>query len=490
MKETSPTGLNEWLHFLKDKKFPVREKHLSRLKSQIKNGDTLDNMRSNIASDPLLAFAILNEANRNIRNKNNDITSPIHAAAIVGINGIVRLIPNFVSYHLDPKQPSPHLSAFLSEVQTSYEAASIAKHWVNKKQPSASDDIFWITLFRDVAKWLLWLYAYPTMSRVNKRLKKGEAASLVELSELGCRLDELTARLLILWHTPHRIVEGFYSKNVPNSSELQTLAHLAHDTTKLPDFTTDKRLTILINNPLIFSYCANKVAHEAHLMGWDSKNLPFLYRVVSASMHCYLSEITYTTHIATVESARHYNIGGKAPLALQLLNPDLYLHFAPKPKAPACPVASLKKALNKHTLFDTKQKAHMAFKAIKKSVPSMTHCIIFKYTNHKILPLFQSGHTVNAVKSVTWNSHSTVFSKLYQQPTAVHLSGKKLQASLMSLPAGAEQILVKQSQLVLLSTNVTLKETVIFWIETTSDFNSKDYTTLKRIVSAISYNAV
>ncbi|WP_236037277.1 HDOD domain-containing protein [Marinomonas vulgaris] len=474
---------------MKDKKFPVREKHLSRLKNQIKNGDTLDNMRDNIASDPLLAFAILNEANRNIRNKNNDITSPLHAAAIVGINGIVRLLPNFAPYYLDPKQTSPHLSAFLSEVQTSYEAASIAKLWVSKKQPSGSDDIFWITLFRDTAKWLLWLYAYPTMTRINQRLKKGEAASHVELSELGCRIDEITARLFILWHTPHRIVEGFYSKNVPNSSELQTLAHLAHDIDQLPNLTENKRLTILINNPLIFSYCANKVAHEAHLTGWDSKHLPFLYRVVAASMHCYLSEITYTAHIATVQSARHYNIGGKAPLAQQLLNPDLYLRYAPKPKTPNCPVSSLKKALNKHSLFDTKQKANMALKAITKSIPSLKHCIIFKHANHKTLPLYQSGYEINKVKMVKWNTHSSVFSKLSQQATAVHFSNKTLESAQVSLPYGADKILEKNSQLVLLSTQVTQKETVIFWIETSAAFNQKDYTTLKKIVSAISHRA-
>ena len=79
MIDKSPSGLNEWLHFLKNKKFPVRAVNLARLKTQIKRTeDTLDGMQANIASDPLLAFAILNEANHIIPNKNNEIKTPFH----------------------------------------------------------------------------------------------------------------------------------------------------------------------------------------------------------------------------------------------------------------------------------------------------------------------------------------------------------------------------------------------------------------------------
>jgi HD-like signal output (HDOD) protein len=490
MKDKSPSSLNEWLHFLKNKKFPVKAVNLARLNTQIKRTeDTLDAMQENIASDPLLSFAILNEANRIVPNKNGEIKTPFHAAAMVGMNGIARLFPRFLSYDLT-KKPTPNLSAFLSEIQISYEAATMARHWAIEKRSGNEDDIFWVTLFRDSARWLLWFYAYPIMTTINQKIQQGDTSSQAELSTLGCRIDELTIRLCAYWNTSNQIIDSFLTKHIPNKNEMQTLAHLAHHPDELPGFTEDKRLTILVNNPLIFTYCANKVAHEANRMGWDSKKLPFFYRVVATVMHRHIGEIIQTAHFSSTEAARLYNTKGKIPLAKQLLDPELYTdkQSPQSKKTKLSPIAALKDTLSKKTNYEAKQKANLALKAIKQAIPNTQHCIIFKHSNNKCSPLFQFGYNLDVIRAIQWNAPSSIFKKLSNKKSATHLFGTKLDSVLKDFPHTSDQIIDSNSHLILASTTTSEHETVILWLETRTEFNDKDYKNLKQIVSLISHS--
>ena len=494
MIDKSPSGLNEWLHFLKNKKFPVQAVSLARLKTQIKRTeDTLDGIQANIASDPLLAFAILNEANRIVPNKNSEIKTPFHAAAMVGMNGIEKLLPQFAPYNLNAKEKPAPLIAFLSEIQISYEAATIARRWAIEKLTSHEDDIFWITLFRDAARWLLWFYAYPTMTIIEQKIQQGEKASQAELNTLGCRIDELTVHLCTHWHTPNKVIESFLTKHIPNAKELQTLAHLAHHPDELPGFTEDKRLTILTNNPLIFSYCANKVAHEANRMKWDSKNLPFFYRVVATIMHRRIGEIIQIAHLASTEAAKLFNKGGKISLAQQLLDPNLYNQRAVPPtkfNALLSPLAELKRAVVKSNNQGTKQKASLALKTILKAIPNVQHSILFRHSDNKVSPLYQSGYNIEIIKAIKWNAPSGVFKKLSQKKSASHLAGVKLNKIISELPNGSDQIIDKNSHLMLASTQTSANEMVIFWLETRTKFSENDYKTLKKIVSLISHTTL
>ena len=133
MNNKSPFGLNEWLLYLQDRKFPVGSDSIAKLKKQIKTPDeTLDRMQKNIASEPLLAFAILNQANTMVEYKRNDIKSPIHAASMIGMTGIGKVFDVLEPVTIQSKNGAH--AAFLREVQISYEAAAIAKRWAIEKK--------------------------------------------------------------------------------------------------------------------------------------------------------------------------------------------------------------------------------------------------------------------------------------------------------------------------------------------------------------------
>lgn len=488
MSSKSPSGLNEWLSFLKAKKFPVRAGNLARLKAQIKRTeDTLESMQKNIASDPLLAFAILNEANRIVPNKHNEINTPFHAAAMVGMNGIHNLFKRFDAYETRGRKLPDHLKAFIREIQTSYEAATIARHWSIEKLTSHEDDIFWTTLFRDAARWLLWYYAFPQMAEIEQRLQDGESANKAEMAVLGCRIDELTVQLCTFWNTPNNIIESYLNKQIPNTEELQELAHLAHHPDELPGFTEDRRLTILINNPLIFSYCATKVAHEAARNGWDAKQLAFFYRIIATVMHRRIGDVIRTAHFASTEAAKLYNMRGKRPMALQLLDPDLYTakSASRRKKVAESPLQQLKKALARSENQGSKNQASLALKAIKQAIPNTQHSILFKHNQRKAQPLLQFGYKLEVLKKINWNASSKVFSKLAGGVSASHLHGTKLHAMVSGLPDSSDQIIDNESHLMLASAKLSGDEMMIFWLETRSSFEDKDFKTLKQIVSLI-----
>lgn len=486
MKDKTPSGLNEWLQFLKSKKIPVKAGTLQRLKNEIEaEEDTPNEISACIVSDPFLAFSILNEANRVIPNKDNDIKSPIHAAAIIGTNGIKRLFPTLAPYRLSATKNTPHIISFLNEIQTSYDAATIAKYWATDKHINITEDIFWITLFRDVVRWLLWFYARPAMLTINLKLKQGHKSNQAEMSALGCRIDELSTHLYHHWHTPKKITDSLLTNNIPNASELQTLARLAHNPDTLPEFTKNQRLTILINNPMVFSYCANLVAHEAKLMKWDSKNLPFLYRVVATVMHRHITDVSHIAHLSSIEAARQFNHWGALSLAQQLIDPNLYINTDGL-AAPASPIAVLKQALGRNTTFDTKQKANMALKTFFKAIPHAKACLIFRYSNNKLSPILQHGYSPEIIKSIKWDAPSTIFSTLRKKRSAAHFSGKAFINMQKELPLNASQLLSKNSQLILVSTLVTDKEMIIFWAETQGQYSEQDYNNLKKIASLIS----
>ena len=162
MSDKSPASLEEWLIYLKDKKFPVGSNNLTKLQNQLKSPKgAIDSLQSSILAEPFIGFMAISVANQIAKSNNSQIKTPTHAVSMVGIDGLNKIISQ-----LYPCQFSINNRAhceFLKQVQISYEAACIAKFWSIEKRHANNEEIFWVTFFRDAAKWLLWFYCYETM---------------------------------------------------------------------------------------------------------------------------------------------------------------------------------------------------------------------------------------------------------------------------------------------------------------------------------------
>ncbi|MBM6549713.1 HDOD domain-containing protein [Marinomonas ostreistagni] len=488
MNNKSPFGLNEWLLYLQDRKFPAGSESIAKLTKQIKTPDeTLDRMQKNIASEPMLAFAILNQANTIVEYKRNDIKSPLHAASMIGMKGIGQSLSKLDSYTPSSKNKA-HIS-FLREIQISYEAAAMARRWAIDKKISHTEDVFWLTFFRDAVRWLLWYHACDAMEQITQRLRRGDSPIKTEMELLGCRIDELSVALFKYWKVPNIIIDSFLTDQVPTAEELQSIARLTHTPDQLPGFAEDKRITILMNSPLILAYCATRVAQEANVMGWASKQLPFFYRVIAAILHIRLGDAIQLTHYACVEAAQDARYSAKPSLAAQLLSPMLYTrpsesgagNLAKKVKSD--PLTALQKQLE-HTQ-EPKPRASLAMKAMLRLFATASQQIlILKHdqATNKLSPMLQYGLDLELIKKVQWNTPSSVINKLISKRVAVHFNDSKLSTMFEQMPAGSKSLFASGQHLFLASAPVTDTETYIYWLIGNEALDGKQFDLFKRII--------
>lgn len=485
MKNKSPFGLNEWLLYLQDRKFPVGSDSIAKLKKQVKTPDeTLDRMQKNIASEPLLAFAILNQANTIVEYKRNDIKSPIHAASMIGMSGIGKAFDTLEPVNIN-KNHDAH-AAFLREVQISYEAASIARRWAIEKKISHVEDVYWITFFRDAIRWLLWFHSFAEMSQITQRVRRGESSNRAEVAILGCRIDELTVALFKHWKAPTVIIDSFLTDQVPTAEELQSIARLTHTPEQLPGFAEDKRITILMNGPLTLAYCATRVSHEANIVGWGSKNLPFFFRVIAAILHIRLGDAIQITHFATTEAAREEKPSGKASLAAQLLSPILYTRTtstSTTTKKTSNPLSQLQTKLKGVT--DSKQRTTLALKALLTLFKGSSNKVLILHHNKrddKLKPILQFGLETDKLKSIRWSTPSSVIAKLTSKRVAVHFDHQKLMNMIKDMPPGTENLFEANQHLFLASSPVDEENTYIYWLIGQAQLNREQFDTFKKVI--------
>lgn len=491
MNDKSPFGLEEWLTFLQHKKLPVSAGNFSRLKKQLKSPDeTLDKLQNNISSEPFLAFTILSEANKVVSNKRADIKTPNHAASMVGMNGLSKVLNKLEPCEFSKKNAA-HQN-FLRQVQISYEAASIAKRWAIEKRSNTSEDIFWITFFRDAARWMMWFYAESQMNLMISLIKEGKSPKIAEESAIGCRLDELAVKIFQAWQIPSIIIHSFLTDHIPNPKELQKLADLAKDPDSIPGFTEDKRLTILANSPLLLAFCATKIAHGANNTNWASKNLSLYYQVIACVLHCKQGKVIQATHYATVEAAQLYSHSDKIPIACQLLSPNLYTTKQIRKNSPS--IDKLQQASNvisqlyKNFKGDKKLLIKETLKTIKIVIPNAQHALVLvaKHPSKKISPVLQFGYDLETLKQINWNTPSVVFSHLIQKQSVSNLPSHKLKNTINKFPLPAQQILDERGHLLIGSCPQKLGSAFIIWLDTREKFEDADFTTFKSIILTLS----
>ncbi|GAB3482706.1 HDOD domain-containing protein [Marinomonas epiphytica] len=481
MQNSSPSNLEQWQSFFSEKKFPVGARNLSMLRRLFNDEESrFEHIQNIIEKEPMLGLAVLIEATQSSTNKENDIKSPIHAASMIGMNKIIKL-PN----RLEPFVNNSKASAmYLRGLQTSYEAAYIAKQWASIKFPNQEEDIFWITFFRGAVRWMLYFYAEPTISACENAIRKGAKPEQAEQERFGCRLDELTPHLLNLWGAPNAIIQSFLAQNLPNTKEMTALAELTPHPDLQPKFTEDKTLALLINKPLFLSHCAHRVAYEVRLKDWDSKELTFYYRVIASALHVPFSKVISLTHLAAARAANFSKLSHR-PLACKLLNPNLFYRGGRSKPRTLKGLDRLKSALLPHK-GDNTQQAKIALKAIKKRIINTHRVLIISIKNQHCRPIAQFGHNVSTIKSNNWNAPSSTLQRLSQKRSATHLQGSKLNKVGAGLPDQAPIMLNGCKQAIFASAPVSNNEVLVFWLDTEQDFSDNDYKDLKQIITTLS----
>lgn len=484
MSDKSPASLEEWLIYLKDKKFPVGSNNLTKLQNQLKSPKgAIDGLQSSILAEPFIGFMAISVANQVAKSNNSQIKTPTHAVSMVGIDGLNKIISQ-----LYPCQFSNNNRAhgeFLKQVQISYEAACIAKFWSIEKRHANNEEIFWVTFFRDAVKWLLWFYCYETMHTLTQAIKSGKKSKEAEEELFGCRLEQLTVKLFQYWEIPSIIVDSFKTENTPTAKELKALADLTKDPDNIPLDPDDRRLNFLANHSLLFAVCASKLAQIANQSGWDSRNLENYYKIISAALHCKQAKTIKAAHAACVESARLFPSNFKVPLAKQLLSPKLYLKD-PIKTAKTTPLTKLQKAFSSSKITH-KECLVFSIKTIQALLKPASQVLILDYdaVQDKIKINLQFGYDISTLKQAKWDSQSKILKQLLQKPSATLLDKNKINQVLNHLPAALKLDLKENKNLIFTSFRISKTNWKIIWVASNQSFSESDFNNVKRITNIL-----
>ncbi|EAQ63982.1 hypothetical protein MED121_20471 [Marinomonas sp. MED121] len=487
MSNKSPTSPEEWLTHLKDKKFPVGSKNLTKLQKQLTSPKgAIDGLQTSILAEPFIGFMAISVANQIAKNNNSQIKTPAHAVSMVGIDGLTKIIGQL--YPCTFSSNNRAHCEFLKQVQISYEAACIAKFWSIEKRHSNSEEIFWITFFRDAVKWLLWFYHYESMHELQQKLKQGMSSKKAENDIFGCKIDQLTVKLFQHWGIPSIIIDSFKTDNTPTGSELKALADLTKDPDHIPLDPDDRRLNFLVNHSLLFAVCASKLSQIANKSGWGSQNLENYYKIISAALHCKQAKTIRAAHAACVESARLFPSDFKVPLAKHLLSPDLYIKKKTSIKPiTTSPLSKLQKVTHSDKTSD-KECLIYAIKTIQALIKPSNQSLIldFDASLKKLKVSLQFGFNVQTLKKVKWDPDSKILSQLLQKPSAIHLDKRKIEQISKHLPEQVHTELKHNNGLILVSFKTSKTSWKLIWIASNKTFSELDFNNSKRISSLLS----
>ncbi|TBR44711.1 HDOD domain-containing protein [Marinomonas agarivorans] len=503
MSNKSPSSLEEWLIFLQHKKFPVAADHLKKISRHLTAPDeAIDKMQKHIAGEPFVGFMTISVANKMVTSNRGDIKTPIHAASMIGMNGLLKITQKL--YPCTFARDNKAHQEFLRQQQISYEAATIAKYWSMRRPSSHSEDVFWTTFYRDAVRWLLWFYAYNQMTEMTESIKQGKTQKEAEEDIFGCRIDQLSAKMFQHWNMPSSIINTYMSEHVPNVKELKELAALTDNVDEIPHYLEDKRLVFLANNDLLFSACATKVAQLANQNSWRNKTLDVYYRAISTALHTKHSIIVQTTHVATVEAAKLYSNHTKVPLACDLLAPYLYgmgtkiIPLGSKKKVQAKKAISsqdkttlllnqLSKQLSTSNISN-KDVLIAALKSMRSLLPAGKQALILSHSHaqSQLKTSLQYGFDKDALKQSKWNANASIMKKLMSKRSVMLLDRANLVKISKQLPKPVLMQAKQTKQLILASCPHKNGDWTILWISTPKAFSSEEVTSFKRILQLVS----
>jgi len=315
---------------------------------------------------------------------------------------------------------------------------------------------------------------------LGKKSKQAKKASQAELSTLGVGhwlAPQYTFALT--GHTTKKVIESFLTKHIPKRKRKQSPSCIWLTIQTNYQVTEDKRLTILINNPLIFSYCANKVLMKPVWCDGILKSAFFL-PCRRDIMHRRLWEVIHTAHFSSTKPPLSTITVGKISLAQQLLDPNLFTvknTLTKKQNSRYSPIQHWKKASqSKKGDIDHKEQEGKPSPEKQSSKPIQTHKqqYYFKHSEQtKYLDVSNLLINIEIIKAYLMELTSRCWktmSKKAQQSTIP----TKARPTIKDLPHTSWPNNDTNSHLTLLNTRTSKKWKCKFWLEEpATEFNEK-----------------
>lgn len=221
MAETKalPNNLEGWLEYLGARKLPSALPHAKDCLAQMSNtSPSYQALAKTLSNDPVVAFSILQTANKNPRPTAVFSKTLDHAMSMLGHEQLKLLLT-----HVQKLPQQYGYRAYFQAQSASLTRAALAQKLVQLKQPQKAQEVFWGSLFSEVADWYIWCYATPIM----REIQSATTTQQTKLYErhFGCDINTLRHALLVSLGAPALSLQSLNQQHCLSALDWVQLSH-------------------------------------------------------------------------------------------------------------------------------------------------------------------------------------------------------------------------------------------------------------------------
>ncbi|RRJ82324.1 HDOD domain-containing protein [Aestuariirhabdus litorea] len=306
-------SMEHWQQLLTQNPLPVMARSHADVCDALKNEDvSLYRLAQLIRPCPVICLHVFAAVNRQRKPGAPRVNNLEHALSLMGLTPLEQLMAS-----LEPIHPLRDLASqrYSQAITASYHAARQALCWYEYLNREASEGVFWSTLFAQMIRWPLWLYAPDAMQRLQDRQAQGGDPSQNEADVLGGTIDELALMMDSHWPLPRidahdlelmQSVSGstwLQLSRVATKPSAQRYTHAPLYDRYLRLLHEDRAIKLIRNGHCGAVMLANRIAQEA-THSWYSKGMRRLLRLLALFTSSDLEKAAELSHQAAINTSR------------------------------------------------------------------------------------------------------------------------------------------------------------------------------------------
>ena len=276
-KSKRPNSAAGWAEQIKELSLPLMPNTSAQLITALKQEElAFSKLSALIHRDPIACLYLIKFANQQLKNKDNEITSPDLAISILGMDQVRTIMSKLPTLKLNPKNIAHR--EYLQSVCNSLHAAAQTDIIAEHKPLLPREALYWGTLFAGTGYWLMWSAA-PHEMRIIQYLTFEEHMPMESAQKeiLGCTILDISERICEAWNLPSFTRESVSEGMRPSRRQLVKLGQSCPEADQ-PHKSLGRELKLMINAPAFTAFMGNWLAIESY-KSWNGRNFD---RAISA----------------------------------------------------------------------------------------------------------------------------------------------------------------------------------------------------------------
>ncbi len=314
----TPQNTTQWVHYLADKKPPVRVSTVMRLKKRLSDKQcSLIELIRMIKADPIVCLHAVSLAGELHHEKESEVTSIEHAINSLGVDRLEELIYTLPTLRLNPNSVAHKM--YFRAVANSHHAATQARAWLQKLRGGMfAEESYLAAMYYGVGHWMLWHFAPLHMSRIQMLIRERKfTPEVAEKQLLGCTIASISKGLVAKWKISALAHDTLEQESPLNKQIITRLHQRALGDPRLGGEEL-RSLNHLIQQKFFPVKLANWLAGKTNI-SWTNESTMHLVDIINDYLQGDLDQTLSFLHQNCVQSAQQYHVVGTLAPATEML---------------------------------------------------------------------------------------------------------------------------------------------------------------------------